>query len=86
MSYYDEIDPIGEEPKTDYSFTELKFDEFEDAEIDGVDSKDYPDFCDAFISSAYNLVKNRPCTEDELIYITETYPEYVNELAYESLI
>jgi len=86
MNYYDKIDPIGEEGKTDYSFTELKLDEVEDLEVDGVDAKDYPEFCDAFFSDGYNLVKNRDCTEDELIYLTVTYPELLNEMAYESLI
>ncbi len=52
--------------------------------IEGVDSGDYPDFCDAFIASAdYN---GRECTEDELEYLTAHYPEKVNELAFESLI
>ena len=33
-------------------------------EVDGIDTTDYPDFCDAFISSAeYN---GEPMTEDQL--------------------
>ena len=56
----------------------------EDIEIEGVDSGDYPDFCDAFISSAY--YQNRECTEAELEYLMDQYPEVVNELAFQSLI
>ena len=33
-------------------------------EVDGIDTNDYPDFCDAFISSAdYN---GEPMTDDQL--------------------
>ena len=53
-------------------------------EIEGVDSSDYPHFCDAFI--AYAEYKGRECTEEELDYLMENYPEVVNEMAYESLI
>ncbi|MCB0448457.1 MAG: hypothetical protein KDD03_13300 [Gelidibacter sp.] len=58
----------------------------EDIEIEGVDPSDYPDLCDAFIARAFNLEANRECTEEELEYLQETYPEVVNEMAYESLI
>ena len=56
-------------------------------EVDGVDPKDYPDFCDAFFSFGVLLTGDgRELTEDELIQLGEDYPEILNEMAYESLI
>lgn len=60
--------------------------EFENLEIDGVDNRDYPDFCDAFFSAGWHIKEDRELTEDELIQIGEDYPELLNEMAYESLI
>ena len=53
-------------------------------EIDGVDSRDYPDFCDAFFS--YGEVDGREMTDDELEDLGNDYPEYLYEMAYDSLI
>lgn len=52
--------------------------------IGGVDSRDYPDFADAYVESAD--VDGREATEDECVWLTENYPEVVNEMAFESLI
>ncbi len=86
MSYYDEIDPIGEDRTPDIKIDLDIFHDVEDIQIEGVDTNDYPEFSDAFIAYAFNKLYDRECTEDECIYLTETYPETVNELAYESLI
>lgn len=40
-----------------------------DIEVDGIDTKDYPDFCDAFISSA--TVNGRNATDDELDQLSD---------------
>ena len=61
-----------------------KPEDLDDYTIDGVDSKDYPDFCDAFIDWA--IVGNHELTEEECEYIQDTYPEWLNEQAFESLI
>ena len=56
-------------------------------ELGGVDMKDYPDFCDAYVESAEKL-DGTPLTDVELeafSELDETAP-YVNENAYESLI
>lgn len=38
-------------------------------EVDGIDTKDYPDFCDAFIASAkYN---GKPMTDEQLDELNE---------------
>jgi hypothetical protein len=50
-----------------------------------VDSKDYPDFCDAAFESGYHDILDRELTEDELCYLGEHYPEDLNEAAMESL-
>lgn len=42
----------------------IDFSEITDVEVDGVDTRDYPDFCDAFISSCE--YKGREMTEEEL--------------------
>lgn len=40
-----------------------------DVEVDGIDSNDYPDFCDAYICSAN--YPDRELTEDELEVLNE---------------
>jgi hypothetical protein len=62
----------------------MNFKDLENIIIEGVDIKDYPDFCDAFLSHADH--NGAPLTEDELIKLQEDYPEEINELAYMSLI
>jgi len=37
--------------------------------VDGIDTKDYPDFCDAFIS--YAAYDDRPLTDEELDELNE---------------
>jgi hypothetical protein len=64
----------------------MNISEFENLEIDGVDNRDYPDFCDAFFSAGWHIKEDRELTDDELIQIGEDYPELLNEMAYESLI
>jgi hypothetical protein len=44
--------------------TALDYSRIEDVEVDGIDTRDYPDFCDAFIASA--TYKGREMTEREL--------------------
>lgn len=56
-----------------------------DIEIDGVDSRDYPEFCDAYISGAVFEDTGEPLTYEQLEDLTKDYPEEVNEMAYESL-
>jgi hypothetical protein len=53
-------------------------------EVDGVDTRDYPDFCDAYLSYA-EFTNGTPLNEEELIEFQEEYPEIVDELIYDSL-
>jgi hypothetical protein len=49
----------------------MNYELIENIELDGVDVSDYPDFCDAFISSAdYNGI---PMTDEQLDVINEDY-------------
>ena len=54
-------------------------------EIDGVDSTDYPDFCDAYINYAC-YVDSTPLSDDEINQLNEMYPELINQMAFESLV
>lgn len=53
-------------------------------EIDGVDPRDYPDFCDAYISYA-TFEDGTQLTDDEMDELNEKYPEVVWDMAFQSL-
>ena len=62
---------------------ELDLNKIEDIEFDGIDTNDYPDFCDAFIISAtYN---GRDLTEEELEWVGEDNRDWVYEKLMEHL-
>lgn len=56
---------------------------FTDFEVDGIDTADYPDFCDAFIPNASVIIDGeiRECTDDELDFLNED-----RELVYDLVI
>jgi hypothetical protein len=60
--------------------------EVADVEIDGVDTTDYPDFCDAYFSFAVFKDNGEELTEDELEQLTRDNADVVNEMAFESCI
>ena len=52
-------------------------------ELDDINTKDYPDFCDAFISSAdYD---GREMTDEELDVLNSEYSEFVYDQVISSL-
>lgn len=53
---------------------------FKSIEIDGIDRRDYPDFCDAFISYA-EYEDGTELSESELDELTENMGDYINERA-----
>ena len=57
----------------------------ETLQVEGVNTDDFPKFCDAFFSYG-ETVSGRMLTADELDRLTNEYPELVNSMAYESLI
>lgn len=54
-------------------------------QVGGVDSRDFPDFCDAYFEEAY-FEDGTPLNDEEMEELTELYPEVLNEMAYESLL
>ena len=49
----------------------MNYDLIDNIEVDGIDTNDYPDFCDAFISSAdYN---GKPMTDEQLEALNQDY-------------
>lgn len=58
-----------------------------DIEIDGIDTSDYPDFCDSYISFA-KIEENgiwRDLTEDELDELNDNYREFVYQKVVEKI-
>ena len=50
------------------------------AQVDGVDSSDYPDFCDAYFCYA-EFLDGTALTDLELEQLTDEYGDVVNEMA-----
>ena len=60
----------------------MSYDLIDNIEVDGIDTNDYPDFCDAFISSAdYN---GKPMTDEQLEALNEDY-SFVHDCVYTQL-
>jgi hypothetical protein len=62
--------------------TALDYSRIEDIEVDGIDTRDYPDFCDAFVASA--TYKGREMTDAELERLNED-SDFVYECVQERL-
>jgi len=62
---------------------EIDFKKITNVELDGIDSNDYPDFCDAFIVSAE--YDGREMTEEEIDYINDVHFDFVHECVYNHL-
>ena len=57
-----------------------------DVEVDGLDMKDYPDFCDAYISSATFECNKKPLTDNQLAELQDANPMEFHELLSEEFI
>ena len=55
-----------------------------DIEVDGVDSKDYPDFADAYFSYAC-YEDGTPLTDEELVKLADQNGDVLFDKAYDSL-
>ncbi len=53
-------------------------------EIAGVDTKDYPDFCDAYFETGY-FCDGTEMNDEQLEEFQDENPELVSEMAFESL-
>ena len=56
-----------------------------DLEVDGVNTWDYPDFVDAFVSYAVWQDTGKELTDQELDELNDKHPEIAQELALEQL-
>ena len=56
-----------------------------DVDVDGIDTGDYPDFCDAFITYAVWKDTLTELTEEELTELNETHPDFVYECVIDRL-
>jgi hypothetical protein len=54
-----------------------------DVEIEDVDPRDYPDFCDAYFCYAIWEDTKEELTDDELIQLTNECGDELNEMAHE---
>jgi hypothetical protein len=54
-----------------------------DLEVDGADSRDYPDFCDAYFCYAC-YEDGTQLTDDELNELSDLHGDVVNQMAFES--
>lgn len=52
-------------------------------EVDGIDTRDYPDFVDAFIS--YAEIDGEPLTDEQLYELKNEYPDLVYDLVINKL-
>ena len=61
--------------------------EIDDIEIDGVDTRDYPDFCDAYINNMWLVDGDevREATDAELEDINDNERDFVYDEVYDSI-
>lgn len=52
-------------------------------EIDGIDMRDYPDFCDAYIAYA-EYTDGTPLTDEELDTLTQEEGDLINSMIHEN--
>lgn len=50
--------------------------------VDGIDTKDYPDFCDAYVEYA-EFMDGLPLNDTQLDRLRDDYPEIVHEAVFE---
>jgi len=60
----------------------IDYTKIESVEVEGIDTRDYPDFSDAYIS--YAEIDGREATEEELQELSED-SQFVYELVWERL-
>ena len=56
-----------------------------DIEIDGINMKDYPDFCDSYISDAY-FTNGTQLTDEQLVDLQEQNPEAFGEAVFDTVL
>lgn len=61
----------------------IDINKIDNLEVDGIDTRDYPDFVDAFIS--YAEIDGEPLTDEQLYELTNEYPDLVYDLVINKL-
>lgn len=61
----------------------MDFTKISNVEVEGIDTKDYPDFCDAHIT--YAEIDGVPLNDEQLDYLNEQRPDIVHEKVFEKL-
>lgn len=64
VHYAGKADPVKAYRRLIWKLTALDYSKIEDYTIEGIDHRDCPDYCDAYIASA--VYKGRPMTDAEL--------------------
>lgn len=62
---------------------EVKTVDYSSLEIEGVDTKDYPDFCDTYFSAGY-FTDGSEMSDEDLEELSDESGELLNEMAHES--
>jgi hypothetical protein len=79
FDYYNFDDIVYLEAEAVRDNLDFDLDNIDNIEFSGIDWKDYPDFCDAYIESAE--YDGREMTNEELDYLEDNYRDWVyNEL------
>ena len=68
-----------------YKF-ELNGIEVDNVEIENIDMKDYPDFCDAYISAARFKFNNKALNDDQLSELMNNNPMAMHEAVNEEML
>jgi hypothetical protein len=55
-------------------------------QLENVDTKDYPDFVDAFISYAEWTDTGRPLTEEELDILNSDHKDFIHQLVMDEVV
>lgn len=74
--WWDDLPNHPANEKEDLTKYPIILKDLDDIVVEGIDTKDYPDFCDAFIASA--VLYGEECTEEQLAEINEDY-DFVQE-------
>ena len=56
-----------------------------DATVDGIDMRDYPDFCDAYFDTAFYEDNDTALTDDQLNQLTDDNSDVLHEMVYDQL-
>lgn len=67
------------------SITDKAVKDITDVEVDGINHRDHPDYCDAFISSALWRSSLTPLTEAQLNQLNDKHSDFVYESVMDKL-